>query len=160
MYGKPPMYNHITRLVKKAAETIGIQHYTRTSRGQNKSLIHPHVGRIYFKAQLRQAGVDPDLRNFMMGHKLPYAGAYDRFGEAEIVDSMEKARLLLAVAPKVVTDVEWQKKKMLEQGAKFLTPEKLIELENVMKYTTTQDELDKILEDLKNGRTKLEALRG
>lgn len=158
-HNKPPQYKCMTNIVKLAAVKIGIQSYTTTAIGQKKSLIHPHVGRIYFKAQLRQAGVDPDLRNFMMGHKLPYGGAYDKFDEAEIVEAMERSRLLLAIAPKVVTDVEWQKKRMLAQGARFMPPEKLIQLESLMKYATTQDELDKVLEEFKNGRVKLKSIR-
>jgi len=48
---------------------------------------------------------------------------------------------------------------MLEQAAKLMPPEKLIQLDNLMKYATTQEKLDEIWEDLRNGLTKLETLR-
>lgn len=41
--------------------------------------IHPHIFRRYWNMRMQEAGLSEDLRDFMLGHKLPYGGAYSRW---------------------------------------------------------------------------------
>jgi len=133
----PPNINRINEMVKEAAERIGIQRYTATTLGKKKALIHPHIGRLYFKTQMRLSGVDPELRQFMMGHKMPYGGAYDKFSESELVNAMESARPLLALAPKVISQVEWQKQEWLKNAPSFVKPDELERIGKIIKDSAT-----------------------
>lgn len=41
--------------------------------------IHPHIFRRYWNMRMQEAGLSEDLRDFMLGHKLPYGGAYSKW---------------------------------------------------------------------------------
>lgn len=72
----------INRRVVALAKKAGIRSAVKTKTGFYRYEVHAHVFRRYWKAQLRRAGVkDTELINFMMGHKPPYEGAYDKFFE-------------------------------------------------------------------------------
>jgi len=154
----PPSRSHISEVVKEAAERIGIQRYTQTSRGQKKALVHPHIGRIYFKTQMRQAGVDPELRDFMMGHKPEFGGAYDKYVESEIVNAMEQARTRLALVPERLSRLE-QRKQNLIDAIKTMSPEQVDLYTPQIIRAQTDDELNEVIDSFKNGRVKLEPVR-
>ena len=40
---------------------------------------------------------DPDLLNFMMGHKLAYAGAYDSFTDEDLIKAYKRAERQLRI---------------------------------------------------------------
>ncbi len=65
---------------------------------------------------MRQGGVtDADLLNFMMGHEMPYGGAYDKFDADYILKEYAKAEpyLTVMVSSEVSDQIElkaWQEK--------------------------------------------------
>jgi integrase/recombinase XerD len=71
--GLPLSVAQVGNIVRKAAEERGIQR-----KFGKRYLFHPHGFRRYWKHQLRMGGVDSDLLDYMMGHALPFGGAYDR----------------------------------------------------------------------------------
>ena len=83
-------------MIIKKAEKLGFQSYVVTKRGQKRAQVHGHSGRAYFKTQTRKAKIDPDLRDFLIGHKVPFGGAYDKFTQAEIVQVIEESQALLS----------------------------------------------------------------
>jgi integrase/recombinase XerD len=72
--GPPLSASAIVKIVDNAAKRAGLQE----KRGKI-SEIHPHTFRRYFNMRLQEAGIDPILRDFLLGHKLPYEGAYDKY---------------------------------------------------------------------------------
>jgi len=73
--GPPISTQRIREIVHRAAWSAGIQR-----KGPGKIYrIHPHVFRRFFNTQLRSAGVDRIDREYLLGHRLPYAGAYDKY---------------------------------------------------------------------------------
>ena len=70
----PLSVSQIGNIVRRAAENRGIQ-----KKFEKRYLFHPQGFRRYWKHQLRMGGVDSDLLDHMMGHVLPYRGAYDRW---------------------------------------------------------------------------------
>jgi len=82
----------IGRIVHRAAENTGIQERTETKLGRSWHLVHPHVFRKYWKRQMKLGGIkDPEILNFMMGHKLPYGGAYDPFPDEDLLKAYKQA---------------------------------------------------------------------
>jgi len=65
----------IRDIVHKVAERAGLQRKASEKRYE----IHPHIFRRYWNMRLQEAGLSEDLRNFMLGHRLPYEGAYSRW---------------------------------------------------------------------------------
>lgn len=80
------------RMVDEAATKTGIQEEIETKLGRAWHLVHPNVFRKYWKHQMKLGGItDPDLLNFMMGHKLPYGAAYDAFPDEDVLKAYRKA---------------------------------------------------------------------
>ena len=73
--GKPLTSAAIRDIVNKAAFKAGIQ----TKASEKRYEIHPHIFRRYWNMRMQEAGLSEDLRNFMLGHKLPYDGAYSKW---------------------------------------------------------------------------------
>jgi len=149
---RPITPDYINHVVVAAAKKIGIQQWIKTGRGRQKAVIHAHCAREYFKTQTRMAGVDPDLRNFMMGHQMPYGGAYDKFAELEIMAAMEKSRSRLALSPQPLDEVERKRQNFLDAGRVALSPEKYAELEKLLLTCKSTSELEVTLDKFKNGR--------
>jgi integrase len=88
----------IGRVVDEAAKTVGIQETKETALKRFSHFVHPHVFRRYWKRQMKHGGVkDPDLLNFMMGHKLAYAGAYDSFTDEDLIKAYKRAERQLRI---------------------------------------------------------------
>jgi len=65
----------IRDIVHEVAERAGLQRKASEKRYE----IHPHIFRRYWNMRLQEAGLSEELRNFMLGHRLPYEGAYSRW---------------------------------------------------------------------------------
>ena len=93
----------VMNTVTKAAGKAGIQvtrtiGKTRDGKVKRKNEIHSHVFRRTWKGAMREASVtDANLLNFMIGHKLPYGGAYDKYTAEYIRKEYAKAEPRLTV---------------------------------------------------------------
>lgn len=155
---------YLNGVVTHAATKIGIQSVMNGRRKMNRYAVHAHVGRSYFKTQTRLANIDAELRNYMLGHKLPYGEAYDRFNEQEITGALEKARGYLLMVPDSYDNVVKRRQGILE-WAKVqvqlgeLKSERYAELERLILQTTNTSEITEIFEELcKNGKVVLEPI--
>jgi hypothetical protein len=155
---RPITPDYINHVVADAAAKIGIQEWVKTGRGRLKAVVHAHSSREYFKTQTRMAGVDPDLRNFMVGHEMPYGGAYDKFAESEIVDAMEKSRSRLSLTPEPLDELERRKQLLLDSARLLLKPEGLEKLKLELNKACTSEEIDVVLDNFKNGKEQLEKI--
>jgi integrase len=81
------------RIVNEAADDAGIQKRIQTRLGNRfMNTVHPNAFRTYWECQMRQGGVrDSDMLDFLMGNKLPYNGASDRFSEEEVLNAYRTA---------------------------------------------------------------------
>jgi integrase len=149
---------YINNVVVRAAEVIGIQSYMQTRIGKKRAQVTGQSGRTYFKTQTRLAGVDPDLREFMIGHTLPYAGAYDRFGVSEVTAALEQARSRLALTPEPADELEKKKQTFLDAARllKSMMPQEEFERFTVeLKRATTSIEVDCVVDRLKLREVKV-----
>ena len=73
--GMPLTTAAIREIVNKAALKAGLQGKASEKRYE----IHPHIFRRYWNMRMQEAGLSEDLRDFMLGHKLPYGGAYSKW---------------------------------------------------------------------------------
>lgn len=85
----------IVRVVEEAADRIGIQGIIeRRKKFSGKEgiwhKIHAHTLRGYWKGQMRKSEADKDVVDFMMGHKMPYKGTYERFENRELLRNYRK----------------------------------------------------------------------
>lgn len=88
----------IGRIVNDAATSVGVQEPFKTTIGRFWHLVHPHVCRKFWKRQMKLGGIkDPDLLNFLMGHKLAYGGAYDSFTDEDVLKAYKHAEKKLSV---------------------------------------------------------------
>jgi integrase len=89
----------IGRVVDESATSIGVQEPTPTKiEGRSWHFVHPHVFRKYWKRQMKLGKIeDRDLLNFMMGHKLAYGGAYDKFEDEDLLRAYKKAERQLEI---------------------------------------------------------------
>ena len=99
--GKPLSVAQVGNIVRNAAEKRGIQ-----QRFGKRCLFHPHGFRRYWKHQLRMGGVDPGLLDYMMGHILPYGGAYDRWTVDDIRKQYKRAENYVSLRPLVAVTRE------------------------------------------------------
>ena len=148
---EPIKKNYVNIVVKIAARKIGIQSVVKGARS-TRNAVHAHVGRRYFKKMMRLSGVDPELRDFMMGHKVKYERAYDEFDDAEIVDALESARSRLALSPQPLDEVERRRQSMLDLGRMMLPPERFGDLEKLLNICKSTVELESALDKFKNGK--------
>jgi hypothetical protein len=86
--------SQVREIVKSAALRIGIQ-----ERYGKRYLYHPRGFRRYWKHQLRMGGVHTELLDYMMGHVLPYGGAYDRWTEEDIRREYKRAERYISLRP-------------------------------------------------------------
>lgn len=150
----PITADYVNTVVKKAAARIGIQSSVLTNLKRKQHQITAHNGRLYFKTQMRDARVDLELRNFMMGHKVAYGGAYDKYREREIIEAMEQARSVLALTPQSITEVELRKQTILDNAKLFMDSETFEQLKQFMVHARTTEEVERALENF-NGRGRL-----
>jgi integrase/recombinase XerD len=88
----------VHRIVRDAAEKIGIKDRKKTELGRYMYEMRPRQFRSYWKRQMKNGGVtDRDLLNFLMGHKLPYKGAYDQFPDRDLIEKYKQAEPQLKV---------------------------------------------------------------
>ena len=73
--GKPLTPGTIRDIIHFAARRAEIQGKASEKRYE----IHPHIFRRYWNMRMQEAGLSEDLREYMMGHKLPYGGAYSKW---------------------------------------------------------------------------------
>jgi integrase/recombinase XerD len=92
--GLPLSVAQVGKIVRKAAEDRGIQR-----KFGKRYLFHPHGFRRYWKPQLRMGGVDSDLLDYMMGHALPYGGAYDRWTGEDLRGQYRRAEDYVCLRP-------------------------------------------------------------
>jgi hypothetical protein len=148
---------YVNQMIKFAAVKIGIQSETKGVRSVRKAL-HAHVGRRYFKKMMRLSGVDPELRDFMMGHKVKYERAYDEYDDVEIANALEQARPRLTLSPQPLDEVERKRQSFLDAGRVALSPEKYAELEKFLLTCKSTAELEVALDKFKNGKIVLEPI--
>ena len=153
---RPITPDYINHVVSDAATKIGIQEWIKTGRGRLKAVVHAHSSREYFKTQTRMAGVDPDLRNFMVGHEMPYGGAYDKFAESEIVDAMEKSRSRLSLTPEPMDELERRKQNTFDSAKLWMKPEVYEQFEKLALQCKSSEEFNEVIEKFRNGREQLE----
>jgi len=145
----------INNLVVHAAVKIGIQSYTETRKGKHQAFVHAHSGRTYFKKQLRLAGVDTDLRDFLMGHKLAYDGAYDKFSPQEIIAAMEQARQRLMLTPEPTSELERNKQMALMATKILRLPDvERTRLEQIILQAQSTEELNRALDEFNGGEKR------
>jgi len=65
----------IREIVHKTAKKAGIQRKASKKRYE----VYPHSFRRYWNMRMQEAGLSEDLRDFMLGHRLPYDGAYSKW---------------------------------------------------------------------------------
>ncbi len=93
----PPLSTSATsQMVRDTAKKAGIQR-----KHGKRYLYHPHGFRRFWKHQMRRAGIDQDLLDYMLGHRLPYGGAYDRWTLEDIRREYRKAEPHLRVRPRL-----------------------------------------------------------
>jgi len=83
-------------ILRKAAVAGGVPLNKTASKGNfpraNRWELHPHAFRRWWKIMMRRGGVtDPVFLDFMLGHRLPYRGAYDAFDHEYIRHEYVKA---------------------------------------------------------------------
>ncbi len=91
-------------IIRKIAVSAGLQKYIATERKTKtgaiikRGEIHPHAFRRNLKHWLREAGVyDNDFMNFIIGHKIAYGGAYDKFPASYIKREYAKGEPFLGL---------------------------------------------------------------
>lgn len=73
--GRPLTTAAIREIVHKTARKAGIQRKASEKRYE----VYPHSFRRYWNMRMQEAGLSEDLRDFMLGHRLPYDGAYSKW---------------------------------------------------------------------------------
>ncbi|RLI29069.1 MAG: hypothetical protein DRO46_03160 [Candidatus Hecatellales archaeon] len=73
--GPPLTTSAIRQIVHEAALKAGLQRKASAKRYE----IYPHSFRRYWNMRMQEAGLSEDLREFMLGHRLPYNGAYSKW---------------------------------------------------------------------------------
>lgn len=99
--GLPLSSAQVGQIVRDAASKRGIQR-----KYGKRYLFHPHGFRRYWKHQLRMGGVDPVLLEYMMGHVLPYGGAYDRWTLEDMMHHYKRAENYVRLRPTVTLSKE------------------------------------------------------
>ncbi|MHA1834109.1 MAG: tyrosine-type recombinase/integrase [Candidatus Baldrarchaeia archaeon] len=91
--------NKLNLVIQRAAEKAGIQKSVkRLKDGKSQHEVHLHAFRRYWKHQMRKAGInDDEFLNFILGHKPPYEGAYDKYTEELIVKLYRQASPYLSL---------------------------------------------------------------
>ena len=145
----PIQGTHINRAVTEAAERLGIQTSKKGRRGCCRAGIHAQMGRRYFNTQLRVAGVDSDLRNFLMGHKVGYGGAYDQFDETEIIAALESARSRLTFSPHPLDEVERKKQMILDSLRQVMNPDRFVEMQRLVLEQKSLEGLNVVLAEIR-----------
>lgn len=121
--------------------------------------VHAHSGRLYFKTQMRKAGVDSELRNYMMGHKLAYGGAYDKYSVAEVNEALTKARDYLMIAPESLSKLQRRKEEAV-RAIQFVPDDDI--REQMIKWIMAQEsteEINKFIRKQFMGIEKLEVIK-
>lgn len=147
----PIKAGYLNCLIERAAEKLGFQWTVQTRRGRKRWAIHAQIGRRYFKTQTRLAGVDPELREFMLGHVVGYGGAYDKYDEREVSAAMEQARTRLSLSPEPLDELERRKQSILDSARVVLPPERFEKLEQLMMQAKSSEEFNSVLDSFKNG---------
>jgi hypothetical protein len=155
----PIRSGYLNSLIKRAAEKLGFQWTVQTRRGHKRFAVHAQIGRRYFKTQTRLAGVDPELREFMLGHVVGYGGAYDKYDEREVSTAMEQARTRLSLTPEPLDELERRKQALLDSARLMLKPEALERLQLDLQKANTSEEIDVVLDNFKNGKEQLEQVK-
>jgi integrase/recombinase XerD len=126
--GSPLSISQVGNIIRSAASKRGIQ-----EKFGKRYLFHPHGFRRYWKHQMRIGRVDSDLLDYMMGHVLPYAGAYDRWTAEDIKKSYERAENFVSLRPKVTVtkeDVQMEVLRVLVARAQLFLSNNQVELFN------------------------------
>ena len=87
------------KIVRDAAEQAGIQ-----QKNIKRYLFHPHGFRRYWKHQTRKGGMGQDLLEYMLGHTLPYDGAYDQWTHEDIKREYSRSEKYLRIRPRFEKD--------------------------------------------------------
>ena len=99
--GCPVSISQVGAMIRNAASKRGIQ-----QKFGKRYLFHPHGFRRYWKHQMRMGSASSDLLDYMMGHVLPYAGAYDRWTVEDIKKAYKRAENYVSLRPKVTVSKE------------------------------------------------------
>lgn len=147
----------ITARIHAVAEKAGLQKQIGTSgrdrRGKAKPRwrVHPHVFRRYWNRQAEYAGAPREFRDSLMGHVLPYGGAYDKWPRERVIEEWARFKLddWLSLSGGSVAsrgELEDLRRQVTEREAHIKTLEtnlqKVVELVNEMQRL---DEADRVL---------------
>jgi len=135
--GEPLSGSQIWKIVHDAATKRGVQ-----KKFGKRYLFHPHGFRRYWKHQLRMGGVDPNLLDHMMGHALPYGGAYDRWTLEDIRSQYKRAENMVSLRPILTVTKEEVRTEVLK----------------VLLGKMSQEDYDKISESLGIPSTHIQSL--
>jgi integrase len=98
-----PLTNRAIEMITgKMAVDAGIQEYYKTAK-VTKAVFHPHGFRRSFKARVREVWrklkvpMDSDFLKFVIGDKLDYEGAYDKFSESLLCDIFTELEPYLSI---------------------------------------------------------------
>jgi hypothetical protein len=96
----------------------------------------------------------------MLGHVVGYGGAYDKYGEQEIVAAMEQARQRLMLTPQPTSELERNKQMALMATKILRIPEgERAHIEQIILGSQSTEELNETIEKFRNGREQLEKIR-
>lgn len=84
-----------------------------------------------------------------MGHKVGYGGAYDQFGEAEIIAALESARSRLTLSPHPLDEVERKKQMILDSLRQVMNPDKFVEMERLVLEQKSMEGLNVVLAEIR-----------
>jgi len=94
-HGKPPSADRINRIVERTAKAAGIQKTVHSKKRGRIRAIHAHIFRDHLNNRLKAIGETDDiLRNMILGHRPPYAGAYDRYTDERILETYLKLSIV------------------------------------------------------------------
>ncbi len=130
--GRPLSVSQIRQIVRDAAARRGIQ-----SKHGKRYLFHPHGFRRYWKHQLR-SGMDSELLDYMMGHKIPYGGAYDRWTSDDIRSQYKKAENQIRLRPSFGVGAEQVQEEVVKVLLQKLDPRDVTRIAGNLKVSEAQ----------------------
>lgn len=102
----------INKIFEEAAQRAGLQEYTHTNLGARRAVFHAHGCRRYMKERFRVAfrgEIDVEFLDFILGEKVQYDGAYDKFSASYVREMYAKAEPYLSINEATVVKKELDK---------------------------------------------------
>jgi len=94
--GNPVYGDRIGRIVIQNAKRAEIQKFVKSDKLGRIASVHAHIFRSYLKSRMRAAGINDEIfLNMLLGHQMPYSGAYDKVSDETIKEVYQKAESFL-----------------------------------------------------------------